>query len=125
MRKCEKCNGTGRTDTRSNAQNRALHKWFAEKARQCNDHGVTMQEVYNNTIELEVTPENIKDMYKRVLKALYNKNSTTKLSKTDDELNNVLDHVNRFFAEKIPQHLDPIALPSRCYHCQMIDCMCE
>jgi hypothetical protein len=95
--------------TRTSQQNRALHKWFDLKAAQCRDAGVTPQLAFSKTMELEMTPEMMKAIWKTVQRPLIGKASTTELDKVG-EIELVLDHLNRFFAQEF--ELDAIPLPS-------------
>lgn len=82
---------------RTTQQNRALHKFLAMKAQQCRDAGITAQMAFNKTIELEMSDEMMKEIWRQVQKALYGKKSTTQLSK-QGEIDEVVEHLNRFFA---------------------------
>lgn len=84
---------------RTAQQNRALHKWFQLKATQCREAGVTAQMAFGKTVELELTPEIMKEIWRVVQKAMYRKQSTTELAK-HMEIDEVVEHLNRFFAEK-------------------------
>jgi hypothetical protein len=55
---------------------------------------------FTETIELEMTQEIMKEIWREVQKALYKKQSTTELSKTGGEIEEITEHLNRFFAEK-------------------------
>lgn len=94
--------------TRTSNQNRALHKWFTLKADQCREAGVTAQLAFSKTMELDMTPDMMKAIWKSVQQPLLGKSSTTELSKIG-EIEKVLDHLNRFFAEHF--HLEGIELP--------------
>jgi len=94
---------------RTQTQNRALHLWFCLKADQCRDAGITAQMALRETIELEMTPDMMKVIWKEVQKALFNKKSTTELNKSDGEFEEISEHLNRFFAEKF--NLEGISFP--------------
>lgn len=93
---------------RTNQQNKALHLWLALKAEQCRDAGVTAQLALSKTIELEMSPEMMKVIWKEVQKAMLGKKSTTELEKVG-EIEEITDHLNRYFAEKF--HLEAIDFP--------------
>jgi hypothetical protein len=94
---------------RTNQQNRALHKWFTLKADQCRAAGVSPRMAFEKTIELEMTPELMKEIWRQVQIALYKKQSTKDLAKSG-EIDELVNHLNRFFAHEF--NLDEIALPS-------------
>lgn len=106
---------------RTLTQNRALHLWFKQKAQQCNDAGITVQQVMNETIELEMTESQMKEIWRQVQKALYGEKSTTKLKK-HEQIEYIFDHLNRFFGEKF--HLDYLPFPSLCDKCKHLECVC-
>lgn len=124
--KCQTCKGTGVVveNKRTNTQNSALHKWFVLKSDQCQDAGVTPQLVFANTMEVEMSETFMKGIWKTVLKARYNKDSTTKHSKAGDEIEDMVNHLNRFFAKPELHNLEAILFPSVCGNCKNIDCLC-
>jgi len=94
---------------RTLSQNRALHLWLTQKAQQCRDAGVTPRMAFEQTIELEMTPEMMKEIWRTVQKALYHKQSTTELDKVG-EIDELVEHLNRFFANHF--NLPGLPLPS-------------
>lgn len=102
-------------------QNKALHVWLKQKADQCRDAGVSPKMAFSQTMELEMTPEIMKEIWRTVQKAMFKKKSTTELSK-HMEIDEVAEHLNRFFAEKFnlpgmdfphdPERVDNIIHPS-------------
>lgn len=101
---------TNQPATRTEQQNRALHLWFTQKAKQCRDAGVSPRMAFEKTVELEMTPELMKEIWRTVQKALYKKRSTTELAKSTGEIEEIAEHLNRFFAENF--NLEGIAIPS-------------
>lgn len=89
-------------------QNSALHLWYTQKAEQCRNAGVSPRMAFERTIELEMTPEIMKEIWRSVQKALYGKKSTTELKKTG-EIDELVDHLNRFFAREF--YLEEIPFP--------------
>lgn len=87
------------TTNRTDQQNKALHKWYELKADQCRQAGVSPRMAFEKTIELEMTPEIMKEIWRSVQKALYGKKSTTELKKSG-EIDELVDHLNRFFARE-------------------------
>jgi hypothetical protein len=85
-----------------------MHKWFELKAEQCRNAGVSPRMAFDKTIELEMTPEIMKEIWRSVQKAMYGKKSTTELSKTG-EIEELTEHLNRFFANEF--NLEGIEFP--------------
>jgi len=71
-------------DIRSMQQNKSLHLWCGQIANTLNHHGLYVSQVIkaDTTWTMETVKENI---FKAVVKSLYNKNSTTKLNKNEFE----------------------------------------
>ena len=95
--------------TRTGQQNKALHLWLTQKAQQCRDAGVSPKMAFERTVELEMTPEMMKEIFKTVQKAMYGTDSTKELKK-QGQLVEVIEHLNRFFAREF--HLEGTPLPS-------------
>jgi len=53
----------------------------------------------------------MKEIWRSVQKAMLGKKSTTELEKTSDEIADIAEHLNRFFAEKF--NLEGIEFPSQ------------
>lgn len=88
------------TGVRTFDQNSALHKYFELLADALNDAGLTVQAVLEKKIELNWTPEMIKELlWREVQMRLYGKKSTTKLDKVG-EIDNIHDHLTRHLGEK-------------------------
>lgn len=94
---------------RTPEQNKALHLWLKQKAEQCRNAGVSPRMAFEKTVELEMTPEIMKEIWRTVQKALYKKSSTTELSK-HMEISEISEHLNRFFADNF--NLPGIPIPS-------------
>ena len=72
-----------RTKSRTSKQNRSLHKYLEIVSEKMNDAGVTQRKLSSSLkagFELPVTPEMIKAIFRLVGKAMYEKDSTAKLS---------------------------------------------
>ena len=108
-------------DTRTDAQNRALHLWFTLVAEALNEAGYTVQQVLQQKLDLDFNAGIIKEVFWRdAQKKVVGKISTTKLDKIED-INKIYDHLNRHFGEKFKIH---VPFPQKCQHCHMIDCVC-
>ena len=93
------------------SQQNALHLWYKLKSKQCQEAGVTAQMAFNKTIEIEMTPQIMKEIFREVMKIARHKSSTTELDKATGEIDDIVEHVNRFFAEP-PFFLEGLPLPN-------------
>ena len=83
-----------RDKQRTNQQNKALHKYFAELANELNDHGLDMRTFLKPGIEIWWTPEMVKNyIWRPVQEIMFSKLSTTQLTTT--EIDKVLDIITR------------------------------
>lgn len=87
--------------TRSTAQNRALHLFFSLVSKELNSLGIPF--VYRGLkgmeLETQWTPELFKNFtWKPIQKALFGTDSTTKLKRK--EIDPIVDTICRFFAER-------------------------
>jgi len=81
-------------NTRTQRQNRAMHKLFRELSQQMNEQGLTLQQVLRTDVETMMTPKLVKEViWRPVQKAMYGKESTTQL--TTDEVDKVFDVINK------------------------------
>lgn len=94
---------------RTPAQNNALHLWLSMKAEQCRNAGVSPRMAFERTIELDMTPQIMKEIFRTVQKVMLKKKSTTELEKVG-EIDDIVEHLNRFFAEEF--FLEGIPFPS-------------
>jgi hypothetical protein len=93
---------------RTNAQNRALHKYFSLLSDELNKQGHTITEVLSCLkvgVELSITPMVIKDIWKAYQKALYGKESTTELNKSDQEIKTIHDNIDLFTSQNFSIHI--------------------
>lgn len=98
--------------SRTEQQNRALHKYFELVADALNSAGFSVQKVLreHTKIEMPWTKEGVKEiLWRTVQKRLLGKTSTTELSKQED-IDKVYDVVNRFLAEHLK--VENIPFPS-------------
>lgn len=85
--------------TRTRAQNRAMHLYFTQLADALNDIGFDMRKTIRQDLAISWTGYGIKEyLWKPVQKALYGKKSTTQL--TTDQLDKVFDIINREISER-------------------------
>ncbi len=84
--------------TRSDKQNNAMHLWFRQIAEELNDAGFSIKHPFDDDFEIPFTEVLVKEtLYKPVAKAMYDKNTTTKL--TTAELSNVAETLIRWLSE--------------------------
>ena len=70
-----------REENRTERQNGAMHMWFRQIADKLNDAGDWARHPYSDTLEIPFTDVLVKEMlYKPVIKSMYEKNSTAKLT---------------------------------------------
>ena len=65
---------------RTEKQNNAMHLWFRQMAEQLNDAGFSATHPFNDQIEIPFTEGLVKEMFKPIIKAMYDKKSTRGLS---------------------------------------------
>lgn len=78
--------------TRTNAQNRSLHKYCSDVARELNNSGIGIDLFFKN-VEADHTMESVKFLWQGFAMAKYGKSGTSKL--TTSEINAVFEEVNR------------------------------
>jgi len=95
-------------DTRTVAQNAALHKWCEQIAYTLNKEGLKMTGLFNNDIDwtMLLVKEQI---VKSILKKTLNINSTTKLMKKD--IDGLVMYLTKAFGERFGVQMPPF--PSR------------
>ncbi len=79
--KCENCGHLNKSE-RTLPQNSGFHIIFADIARQCNEKGIDMRELVRDEIPIECTMENIKLLFKKLIKGMYGHTSTKQLKKS-------------------------------------------
>jgi hypothetical protein len=84
-------------DLRTIAQNRALWKWLSEIANKLNNENLYITNIIKS--EVEWNKDSVKNIiFDPVMKALYNKKSSTELQKKDFDL--IIDNIVNIFAKK-------------------------
>jgi hypothetical protein len=84
--------------TRSDRQNNAMHLWFRKIAIELNDAGYCVRHPFSDNFEIPFTEVLVKEtLYKPVVKAMYDKNTTTKL--TPSELSDAAEALIRWLSE--------------------------
>jgi hypothetical protein len=87
--------------TRSSQQNRALHLFFNQVAKELNEIGIPFvyRGLKGQDMEMQWTGLLFKEMtWKPIQKSLYGTESTTKLKR--NEIDPIFEIINKFFAEK-------------------------
>lgn len=77
-------------------QNKALHKYCTEVAKELNDSGVTVS-AFVKDIQADFSMETVKMMWRAFAKAKYGKDSTTEL--TTKQINEIYDECNRHISQ--------------------------
>jgi len=90
---------------RTEAQNNALHLYFTWLATELNLAGYSVQLVLKEKMDLDFTPEMVKELlWRPAQQALLRKKSTTELDKISD-IDAVWEHLNRHLGEKFGLHV--------------------
>lgn len=91
---------------RTDQQNKALHVWYEAVAEECRKNGVDAKMVMSKVVRMNMTATFIKEMWKTLQLALFQKKSTTQLRKSG-EIDIIRDHFIRFFADEFQLELPP------------------
>lgn len=97
------------TKKRTERQNRSIHVYFEEVARELNDRGIDMRVLVKN-LQVAHTKDSVKVIWKAIGEAKYGKKSTTQL--TSKEIDEVYDEFNKLLSE----HDVHIAFPDNTYY---------
>lgn len=90
---------------RTDIQNRSMHKLFTMMADEFNTKGLEMKVVLKPEYKLWWTTENVKEhLWKPVMKAMYNIDSTTEL--TTDQVSKVYEQIMKVIGEKFGVYLE-------------------
>jgi hypothetical protein len=85
---------------RTTPQNNALHKFYELLANKFNEKNITVQLFLTKVIELDWTPELVKEIAWRPLqRLLLQKKSTTELDNIND-INTVYEHLNKHLGQE-------------------------
>lgn len=92
--------------TRTERQNRALHKYFDLLSKELNEGGFNVQVVLKEKLEVDWTPDLVKELlWRTAQKVILGKKSTKQLNKTED-ITVVYEHLNRHLGEKFGVHVE-------------------
>ena len=90
---------------RTEKQNNSLHLYFMWLATELNLAGYTVQMVLKQKMDLDFTPEMVKELlWRPAQQAILKKKSTIELSKLQD-IEIVYEHLNRHLGEKFGIHV--------------------
>lgn len=90
---------TGEAYKMTRQQQKALHKYFELLAKELNEHGITVQKLLSQAVELNWNARTIKELlWKPIQEALLAKKSTTELDKIKD-IDEVWEHINKYIGE--------------------------
>ena len=76
-------------------QNKSLHLFCRELARELNEHGIT-QAIFLRGLEIDNSDESVKEVFRKIAEAKYLEHKTSKLS--TKELIDVWEEINRHIA---------------------------
>ena len=91
----------GTREKRTLQQNRALHKWFRQISEVCKENGITLPMIMKAArtgMDLEPTPEIIKEIWRFAQRKMFGKESTKDLSK-HSEVDRLIDVMTLFFGK--------------------------
>jgi len=98
------------TDFRTIQQNRSLHLLFKQLSDEAIEKGIDMREIVREEIPIDMTPENVKWLWKKIQKAMYGTKSTTKMKK--EEVDKIYDMFNKILTERTKGELSLPQWPS-------------
>jgi len=97
---------------RTPSQNNSLHKIFADTSAECVEKGIDMRVLVKDNIPIEVTPQNLKWLWKLMQKHLLLKESTTELEK-NGEIDYVYDNLNKLLIDRTDGEICLPEFPSK------------
>ena len=97
------------TPTRTDNQNAAYWVWLTQIEREAENAGITFDQVVGHTHQLRVTKENVHELVKQLMKALWGTTSTRELKKVG-QIEIIEQHLADLFS-KVGLELPPF--PSR------------
>jgi len=100
------------TPTRSNLQNRSLHKLLSLTADEARDKGIDLRMIVREDMPIEITAENLKILWKKLQEALFGTKSTTELKRTG-EIDIVYRNFNNILIERTKGELCLPPFPSK------------
>ncbi len=86
--------------SRTNQQNKALHKFFSLVSEEMTNAGLTVPLILKYFPELQVTPSFVKRIWQEIQKGVLGKSQTRSLDK-QGEIDKVYEEFNLFLAEKL------------------------
>lgn len=86
-------------EKRSVNQNNSLHRWLTLTANEANEKGLTLDMLYTQPQNMRITPELLKNLFREYGRVMYNKDSTSKLTK--DEMTKLISVFEQIFAERL------------------------
>jgi len=96
---------------RTARQNKALHKYFELVAKALNESGLDMRVVLKPNVDIPWNTQSVKDfLWRPVMKAVLQKNSTTEMTTT--EIDDVWEVINRHLAKFGKFGVESIPFPS-------------
>lgn len=91
-------NSIDTTPTRTPSQSNALFLWYSMIERECENAGITWNQLVGHTHQLRITKEGLHQMGKQLQKALWGTTSTKELKKTE-QLDILQEHFIDLFSK--------------------------
>ena len=85
---------------RTDRQNRALHLYFRMIADELNAGGLNVQLVLKQKMDIDWTPELVKEALWRPAQKVIVQKASTRLLKKAEEIDKIYEHLNRHLGEK-------------------------
>ena len=82
---------------RTTLQNRSIHLWFEQVEQAAAEEGLTFDQIVMESVELPVTKELMKELWKAVQYKLYGTDSTKEM--TTDQVDKIFDVLNKHLGQ--------------------------
>lgn len=101
-----------KSEQRTDAQNRAMHRWFKDVANTCLDNGVEISHIIKPEFHTQVDEDFIKWLYRRIgIKKKYIKKSTREQNTKHTSL--IYDEMVKHFANEVEPKIELPPFPSQ------------
>jgi hypothetical protein len=100
-----------KNSTRTDQQNKSLHLLFSQLATELKDKHIPIYTILSKRAETEWTPTIVKEIWRDIQKAMFDKKSTKQLFKTM-EIEQIYDVMNRMIIEATHGEVTVVPFPS-------------
>ncbi len=100
-----------KNSTRTDKQNKALHLWFTQLATELKDKHIPIYTVLTKRAEAEWTPTIVKEIWRDIQKAMFDKKSTKQLF-INQEIDQIYDVINRLIIDATHGEVQVPTFPS-------------